>query len=63
MTISEAMIESKKTDTAFYRGNSTGYGGWVKYDPKWKYRHLTAEDLIADDWEMLIQKPYLEVDW
>jgi hypothetical protein len=51
MTISEAMKKSRETGITFRR-TGVGYGGWIKYDPNWKYKHLSAEDIMADDWEM-----------
>ncbi len=35
----------------FQRGSGDGYVGWLRYFPGWEYKHLTAEDLMADDWE------------
>lgn len=45
MNIFVALGWSKKTGKPITRG-----GGWVKYDPAGKYK-LSAEDLLATDWE------------
>ena len=48
MTISEAMKRSQDSGQSFSRPGS----GWFRYQPDWRYKDLTADDLMADDWEM-----------
>lgn len=51
MTISEALKASRDTGITFSRSSSSGYVGWIAYHPTHVYKHLTADDLMADDWE------------
>lgn len=48
MTIGEALAASKLNGRAYARGG----GLWVRYDPDFVYR-LSAEDLMADDWQLV----------
>ncbi len=52
MTIVEALRESRATGKAYERGTCTptSFGGWLKWDDAWEYK-LSADDLVADDWQ------------
>jgi hypothetical protein len=50
MTIIEALRESKASGRSYMRPNASG--GFCRYVAGYEYR-FDAEDLIADDWELV----------